>query len=142
MISVKGIYCYDILEIFRWPSFPTDDFYLPCDSYFTENNNLSNFDPQNVILWNYIIIKILFDYLWYNTCRNYTKLYLNLQITEKWNVFLTGKDITDELVQLSSSVSNRNKRAVDSPWEGLAGVDTSYDPQVCIDNGLINPHLN
>lgn len=43
---------------------------------------------------------------------------------------LTGKDITDELVQLSSSVSNRNKRAVDSPWEGLAGVDTSYDPQV------------
>ena len=31
-------------------------------------------------------IKILFDYLWYNTCRNYTKLYLNfknLQITEK-----------------------------------------------------------
>ena len=89
-----------------------------------------------------LCIKILFDYLCYNTWRNYTKLYLNLQITEKWNLFFTGKDITDELVQLSSSVSNRNKRAVDSPWEGLAGVDTSYDPQVCIDNGLINPHLN
>lgn len=26
--------------------------------------------------------------------------------------------------------NRRTKRAVTSPWEGLSGIDTSYDPQV------------
>lgn len=46
------------------------------------------------------------------------------------SIFL-GKDITAELVELSMAADNRRtKRAVTSPWEGLSGIDTSYDPQV------------
>lgn len=46
-------------------------------------------------------------------------------------VFFLGKDVTAELVKLSMAADNRRtKRAVTSPWEGLSGIDTSYDPQV------------
>lgn len=53
-------------------------------------------------------------------------------MTYDWQtVFFLGKDITAELVELSMAADNRRtKRAVTSPWEGLSGIDTSYDPQV------------
>jgi hypothetical protein len=49
------------------------------------------------------------------------------------NLLYIGKDVTAELVELSNSgESRRSKRAAVNVWEGLAGVDTSYDPQVSV----------
>lgn len=48
-------------------------------------------------------------------------------------IFIVGKDVTAELVELSNSRDGRRKkRAAFNAWEGLTGVDTSYDPQVGI----------
>ncbi|XP_061194923.1 uncharacterized protein LOC133203073 [Saccostrea echinata] len=70
----------------------------------------------------------------YCTCTGDNSLVQNrcepMLISKTCPLTTSGKDVTAGMVELSNSVGNRrNKRAVESPWAGLSGIDANYDPQ-------------